>query len=176
MQLVFINDEVFMWVYLTAHANRVICSLNYANSWFRNIQAKDRKTPHNLFIIFNCTPRTLYFSRLENGLIGMKRWQKGHEVDAVTNIISKGWSLTTEGFSFPRSFQLGQYILSGWAFSSSWMKSNPYIWKQPVYHSEYVQRGLLLYLCPMCLLLFDFVFGWERERGNSLTFSHAFFF
>lgn len=56
------------------------------------------------------------------------------------------------------------------------MKSNPYIWKQPVYHSEYVQRGLLLYLCPMCLLLFDFVFGWERERGNSLTFSHAFFF
>lgn len=53
---------------------------------------------------------------------------------------------------------------------------NPYIWKLPAYHSEYAQRRLLLYLCPMCLLWFDFVFGWERERGNTLTFSHAFIF
>lgn len=45
MQVVFINDAVFMWVDFTAHANRAISSLNYVNSWFKNIHSKDKKTP-----------------------------------------------------------------------------------------------------------------------------------
>lgn len=52
MQLVFINDAVLMWAYFTAHANRAICSLNYANSWFKNIQAKDKKPPHTINFSF----------------------------------------------------------------------------------------------------------------------------
>lgn len=58
---------------------------------------KTKKTPHNLFLTFNYTPGTLnlYLSKLESGLIGMKRWQKGPETDEVTNVILKAgaWPL-----------------------------------------------------------------------------------
>lgn len=67
-----------------------------------------------MFFIFNYTPRTLnlYFSRLKNGLTGMKRWQQGHRIDAATSITAEGESLTTERISFPRSFRLSEYSIS----------------------------------------------------------------
>lgn len=55
MQWFCINDAVLMWMYFTAHANRAVSSLNNANSSFKNIQTKDKKTPKHItyFSFFN---------------------------------------------------------------------------------------------------------------------------